>query len=130
MLFIIGCQGQQDAANIRLKALAAQTPASSQGCLQRPQTASHGTAPQESVQTTPLSIVSLMFNILMRFPNNTGTFKETRECFVIMFRMRAPWVVRFPHLSFWGLQLVPGHNVDQEVELVELCYRHGDVVPL
>jgi hypothetical protein len=31
----VGSNGQPDAANIRLKALAVQTPASSQGCLQR-----------------------------------------------------------------------------------------------
>lgn len=35
-----------------------------------------------------------------------------------------------PYLTFWRLQVVPGHDVDQEVELVKLCYCHGDVIPL
>lgn len=41
-----------------------------------------------------------------------------------------PGSVSFSHLALRGLQVVSGHNVDQEVKLVKLCYGHGDVVPL
>lgn len=34
------------------------------------------------------------------------------------------------YLSFGRLQVVPGHDVNQEVKLVELCYCHGNVIPL
>lgn len=93
LLWDVGGKGQPDAANIRLKALAVQTPASSQGCLQRLQAARSGTTP-------------------CRGPE-----------------MKCRWTLTH-YLSFRGLELIPGHDVDEEVKLVELCYRHGNVVPL
>lgn len=91
LLWDVGGKGQPDAANIRLKALADRTPASSQGCLQRLQAA-----------RGPAGVLKL----------NVDRSTHT------------------PYLSFGGLELVPGNNVDKEVKLVELRYRHGNVVPL
>lgn len=116
----VGCQRQWDAANIRLKALTDQTPASSQGCLQHLQVAKDGKAPEK----TKWSVL------------HCANFKKKAKCFPKNTEPCAPcWsaqsnTVSLSYLTFRGLQVITRHNVNEEVKLVKLCYGHGNVVPL
>ena len=55
--------------------------------------------------------------------------KVTIETSVVCMRLRFQQSV-LSYLSFRWLQVVTGHDVNQEVKLVELCYSHGNVIPL
>lgn len=68
---------------------------------------------------------------LLYFSEEAGYFlKEQLWTNRFLFGHQDRGCVSFSHLALRGLQVVPGHDVDQEVKLVKLCYGHGDVVPL